>query len=127
MVAKLESRTLDFGLNELDTLATHVRICAAEPSDYASAVTTNCLGFKNWGAGNAFGSPAGGTPNGRQVSSIAITDGTITTAGSANWWAVTDETNSRYLAHGTLNAAQGVNPGNSFSLGSFDIKIPDQA
>jgi hypothetical protein len=127
MVAKLEDRTLDFGLNELDTLATHIRICGTEPSDYASATTANVLGFKNWGAGNAFGAPGAGTPNGRKVSSIAITDGTITTAGTANWWAVTDETNSRYLAHGTLNAAQAVSAGNSFSLGAFDITIPSQA
>jgi hypothetical protein len=124
MAAKLEDRTLDFGLNELDTLATHIRICGTEPSDYASAVTANVLGFKNWGAGNVFGAPAAGAPNGRKVTSVAITDGTITTTGTANWWAVTDETNSRYLAHGTLNAAQAVSAGNTFSLAAFDVRIP---
>lgn len=124
MAASLEDRTLDFGLNELDALATHVRICNTEPTNYTQATTTYVLGYKSWGAGAGFSSPSAGSPNGRQVSSMAITDGTITTGGTANWWAVTDESNSRYLAHGTLQASQVVSAGNTFTLGSFNIKIP---
>lgn len=126
MVAKLEDRTIDFGLNELDTLATHVRLCSGEPTNYAAATTSQVLGFKNWGAGGAFNAPAAGTPNGRKVASVAITDGTVTTTGTANWWAITDETNTRLLAHGTLNATQVVSSGNTFQMGSFDITIPGE-
>ena len=33
----------------------------------AIAATSGLLGYKNWGAGAAFGAPAAGSPNGRQV------------------------------------------------------------
>jgi len=126
MAASLEDRVLDFGLNVLDTEATHVNICNTEPTTYAQATTTFLLGFKSFAAGGVFGAPAAGSPNGRKVSSTAITDGTITTSGTANWWAITDNTNSRFLAHGSLAAAQVVTSGNTFTLASFDIRIPNQ-
>ena len=126
MAASLEDRVLDLGLNVLDTEATHVNICNTEPTTYAQATTTFLLGFKSFSAGGVFGAPAAGSPNGRKVSSAAITDGTITTSGTANWWAITDNTNSRFLAHGSLAAAQVVTSGNTFTLASFDIRIPNQ-
>lgn len=126
MAASLEDRVLDLGLNVLDLESTHIILCSSEPTTYAQATTTFLLGFKNFGAGAAFGSPAAGSPNGRKVSSVAVTDGTITTSGTASWWAVTDNTNSRFHAHGTISAAQVVTSGNTFSLTSFDIRIPNQ-
>lgn len=126
MTASLEDRVLDLGLNVLDTESTHVILCSSEPTTYAQATTTALLGFKSFAAGGAFGAPAAGTPNGRKVSSTAITDGTITTTGTAAWWAITDNTNSRFHAHGQLSASQVVTNGNTFSLTSFDIRIPNQ-
>jgi hypothetical protein len=66
------------------------------------------------------------SPNGRLITSAAITDGTVTTSGTAAWWAATDETNSRLLAHGSLSATQVVTAGNTFTLGSFTIRLPTQ-
>lgn len=126
MAASLEDRVLDFGLDVLDTESTHIRICNSEPTTYAQATTTYVLGFKSFGAGNVFGSPAAGTPNGRKVTSAAVTDGTITTSGTANWWAITDEASSRLNAHGALSASQVVTSGNTFTLSAFDIRIPNQ-
>jgi hypothetical protein len=122
----LEDRVLDTGLNCLDLESTHVDICSTEPTTYAQATTTYLLGFKSFAAGSVFGGPAAGAPNGRKVSSVAITDGTITTSGTANWWAISDNTNSRFLAHGSLAASQVVTAGNTFTLASFDIRIPNQ-
>jgi len=124
MPASLEDRTLDFGLNVLDAETSFISITSSEPTTIAIAATSGLLGFKNWGVGAAFGSPAAGSPNGRKVSSIAITDGTITTTGTANWWAAYAA--GTLHAHGTLAAAQAVTAGNTFSLSSFDIRIPNQ-
>lgn len=124
MAASLEDRVLDFGLNELDTLSTQIFICSSEPTTLAQATATFLLGFKSFAAGSLFGAPAAGAPNGRKVSSVAITDGTITTSGTANWWAVIAATSLH--AHGSLSASQVVTAGNSFTLASFDIRIPNQ-
>lgn len=122
MAAKVEDVILDTGLSVLDTLASHIFICSSEPTTYAEASTTHLLGTKAWGAGNAFGAPAAGaTPTGRKVTSIAITDGTITTTGTASWWAACGTASLQ--AHGLLASAQPVTAGNTFSLGAFDIKL----
>lgn len=118
-------RVLDLGLNVLDTEATHIYICGtSEPSTFTAASSTNALGNKNFGAGAAVGSPAAGSPNGRKVTTTAITDGTVTATGTAAYWAITDNTNSRLLATGTLSASQAVTSGNSFTLPAFDIRLP---
>lgn len=122
MVASLEDRVLDFGLNVLDTESSFVSICSSEPTTLAVAATSGLLGFKNWGAGAAFGAPAAGAPNGRQVASVAVSDGTITTSGTASWWAAYAA--GTLHAHGTLSGAQVVTAGNTFTLASFTIRIP---
>lgn len=123
-MAGLQDRVLDLGLNVLDTEATHMYICSADPGTFTAASSTNALGSKNWGAGAAVGSPAAGSPNGRKVTTTAITDGAVSANGTATHWALTDNTNSRLLAAGPLSASQAVVSGNTFQLGAFDIRIP---
>ena len=122
MVASLEDRVLDLGLNVLDVETTVISVCAAEPTSIAIASGTGLLGHKTGAAGSLFGPPAAGTPNGRQVASVAISDGTITTSGTASWWAAYAA--GTLHAHGTLSGAQVVTAGNTFTLASFTIKIP---
>lgn len=117
-------RVLDLGLNVLDVEATHLYITSAEATTFTQASSTNALGNKNFGVGAVTGSPAAGSPNGRKVTTAAITDGTVTATGTATTWAITDNTNSRLLATGTLSASQGVTSGNTFTLGAFDIRLP---
>jgi hypothetical protein len=125
MVAMLEDTILDTGLTTLDTVTTFVWICQAEPTTLAIAATSGLLGFKSFAAGGAFGAPAAGTsPTGRKVASTAITDGTITTTGTASWWAV--GTSAALHAHGSLSSAQAVTSGNTFSLASFEIRVANQ-
>ena len=71
----LEDRVLDFGLHVLDAEADKFYLCSNVPTTYAE-VLSFALGVKDMGAGNAFGSPAGGTPSGRMISSVAFSDGT---------------------------------------------------
>jgi hypothetical protein len=122
MVASLEDRVLDLGLNVLDTETTTISVCSSEPTSIAIAATSGLLGFKTGAAGSQFGAPSAGAPNGRQVASVAISDGTITTSGTASWWAAYAA--GTLHAHGTLSGAQVVTAGNTFTLASFTIKIP---
>jgi hypothetical protein len=123
MVATLEDRVLDFGLNVLDTESSYLSVCSTEPTTIAIAATTGLLGFKSWGVGSVFGSPAAGSPlPSRKVTSVAVSDGTITTSGTASWWAVYAV--GSLHAHGTLSSAQVVTAGNTFTLTAFDIKVP---
>jgi hypothetical protein len=68
-----------------------------------------------------FGSPANASPNGGKVSSVTITEGTVTTSGTASWWAACAST---FHARGTLAPAQVVAATNTFTLAWFDIRIP---
>ena len=122
----LEDRVLDLGLNVLDTESTHIYICSAEPTTYASATTSSALGNKNFGVGACFSTPASASPNGRKVTSTQITDGVVNGTGTAAFWAATDNTNSRLHAVGSLSASQGVTSGNSFTLTAFDVRLPSQ-
>jgi hypothetical protein len=121
-MASIADRVFDSGLTVLDTEATHIHVCSAEPTVFG---TLNSLGNKNFGAGGCFGAPADRTGGGRKVSSTAVTDGSVTSTGTATHWAVTDTTNSRLLATGALASSQAVTSGNTFTLSSFDIGIAD--
>ncbi len=120
----INDRVFDLGLNVLDTEANRLDICSAEPATYTAATSTNTLGNKT---SFTIGAPSDRTPNGRKVTTSAITDGTVTATGTATHWAIVDTTNSRLLATGSLSASQAVTNGNTFSLGAFDIGIPDAA
>ena len=124
----LNDRVLDFGLSVLDLEADRIDICSQEPATYSEATTggTYSLGNKDHGAsGTAFGSIGDGTPSGRKVSSTSVTDGSVTNTGTASHYAVTDTTAARLLAANTLSSSQAVTSGNTFTLASFDIRIPD--
>lgn len=126
MASVVGDYVLDNGLAALDTLASHIYICSQDPTSYTEAVSTYALGNKNFGAGAAVGAPAAGSPNGRKVTTVAITDGNVTGSGTAAKWAIVDATNSRLLANGALASSQAVTAGNTFSLGAFDIRLPNQ-
>lgn len=119
----LNPRVLDLGLNVLDTEATHLHICSSEPASFA-AVAGATLGNKS---ALSIGAPADATPSGRKVTVAAITDGSVTATGTASHWAITDTTNSRLLAAGTLSASQAVTNGNTFTTGAFDVTLPGLA
>jgi len=117
---------LDNGLVALDTLADKIILVSADPATYAGVAAVT-LGNKTFSAGAAVGAPAAGTPNGRKVSTTAITDGAVTANGTATGWVIVDSVNSRLLVNGDLVAPQVVTSGNTFTLPSFDITLPGVA
>lgn len=128
MTTSLEQYVLDNGLTLLDTASVFIWIAQAEPtsalvSGWTAGTSGNSLlGFKSFAAGALFNSPSGSTGP-RTVTSNAITDGTITTTGTAVWWAT--GISGTMHAHGTLSATQAVTATNTFSLGAFSIIIPN--
>jgi hypothetical protein len=124
MPGKLNPWGIDNGLLGLKAQATHIYICSAEPTDYASATTTLALGNQSFGAGNVFTGPVDRTPNGRKLTTVAVTSGNVTGTGSATRWAIVDSVNSRLLIDNDLASSQSVTAGNVFSIPAFDFGQP---
>ena len=113
----MNDRVYDNGLTVLDTEATAIHICSAEPTTFASL---NSLG----NAAISIGAPAARGGGGRKVTVAAVSGGAITGNGSAVAYAIVDATNSRLLVAAPLSASQTVTSGNTFSLAAFDVGIP---
>ena len=120
-MASISDYVLDAALTKLDTEANAIHICSAEPTVYA---TLNSLGNST---SLSIGAPADRSGGGREVTVAAITDGSVTATGTATHFAIVDTVNSRLLATGSLTASQSVTTGNTFTLSSVAIGIPDPA
>ena len=123
-MATLNDRVLDNGLTILDTEATRVDITSQEATSYAEATSTYTLGNET---SISISAPADASPNGRKVTLSAITGASVTATGTATHFAISDTSNTRLLATGSLSASQAVTSGNTFSLTATDIRIPDPA
>jgi hypothetical protein len=123
-MATLNDRVFDNGLTVLDTEANAVHITSQEATDYTDATSTSTLGNST---SLSIGAPQDRSGGGREVVVAAITDGSVTGTGTATHYAIVDTVNSRLLVTGTLTASQSVTNGNSFTLASFTIGIPDPA
>ena len=123
-MATLNDRVFDNGLTVLDTEANRIDITSQEAASYAEATSTYTLGNST---SLSIGAPADRSGGGREVTAAAISDGSVTGTGTATHYAIVDTINSRLLATGTLTASQSVTSGNTFTLSSFTIGIPDPA
>ena len=121
-MASLADRVFDNGLTVLDTEANRIDITSQEVTTYTEATSTYTLGNST---SLSIGAPADRTGGGRKVAVAAITDGSITGTGTVTHYAIVDTTNSRLLATAALTASQSVTNGNTFTLATFDIGIPD--
>lgn len=124
MPAFLNDRVLDLGLNVLDTEADALVLCSQQPTNFAEAATTYCLGTKT---GISIGAPAARTPSGRKVTVAAIVSGapgSVTATGTATHYGLIDTVNSRLLAAGPLGNSQSLTNGNTFTVAAFDVGFP---
>lgn len=121
-MATLDNRVFDNGLTVLDTEANKLLITSQEASSFTEANATYALGDTT---SLSIAAPSDRTGGGREVVAAAISDGSVTDNGTATHYAIVDTVNSRLLATGSLTASQVVSSGNTFSLGSFTIGIPD--
>jgi len=123
-MASLADRVFDNGLTVLDTEANRIDITSQEATTYAEATSTYTLGNST---SLSIASPSDRSGGGREVVVSAISDGSVSGSGTATHYAIVDTSNSRLLATGSLSASQSVTSGNTFSLASFTIGIPDPA
>ena len=123
-MATLNDRVFDNGLSVLDTEANAIHITSQEAASYAEATSTYTLGNST---SLSVGAPQDRTGGGREVVAAAISDGSVTGTGTATHYAIVDTVNSRLLATGSLTASQAVTSGNTFTLSSFSVGIPDPA
>ena len=121
-MATLNDRVLDSGLSVLDTEANKIVVTSQEATTYTQANATYALGNST---SLSIAAPTDRSGGGREVVVAAITDGSITATGTATHYAIVDTNNSRLLATSTLSASQSVTSGNTFTLASFTIGIPD--
>lgn len=112
---------LDAALSYIDTNAAVLHICSAEPANYAGVAAVT-LGIKT---PPAISTPADRALGGREITVSAISDGEVTGTGTATHYAIVSA--SALLVTGALNASQAVTDGNTFTLTSFTIGIPDAA
>ncbi len=120
-MATLDNRVFDNGLTVLDTEANAIHITSAEATSYANVASVT-LGNST---SLSIGAPQDRSGGGREVVVAAITDGSVTGTGTATHYAIVDTVNSRLLATSTLTASQAVTSGNTFTLSSVAIGIPD--
>lgn len=125
-MATVQDYYLDNGLAALKAGSTDVNINTAEPSTFTAATSgATFLGKKTVAAGSVFPAAiAAGSPNGRKITTLSITDGAISTGGTAAACSVSDNTNSRLGVTTTLSASQVVTAPNPFTLGAFDVRLP---
>lgn len=121
-MATLGDRVFDAGLSALDTEANKITVTSQEATSFAEANATYALGNST---SLSIAAPSDRTGGGRKVTVAAISDGSITATGTATHYAIIDTTNSRLLATAALTASQAVTSGNTFTLATFDIGIPD--
>jgi hypothetical protein len=123
-MATLNNRVFDNGLTVLDTEANRIDITSQEAASYAEATSTYTLGNST---SLSIAAPSDRSGGGREVVVAAVADASVTGSGTATHYSIVDTGNSRLLATGSLTASQAVSSGNTFSLGSFTIGIPDPA
>ncbi len=125
---KLSSYVLDNGLQAIDALADKIYVCSQEPTTYSEATTTGtyALGVNDFGsAGGAInGTMSDATPNGRSITTNAITGGTFLQSGTVVAWAVVDSANSRLLATGSVTSIAITG---AFNMNAFVITEPASA
>lgn len=122
-MASLADYVLDAALSKLDTEANRVDICSSEPTTYTAATSTATLGNST---SITISAPTDGDTSGRKVTLSAISNASVTGSGTATHFAISDTSNSRLLATGSLSGGgQSVTSGNTFSLTAVDIEIPD--
>ena len=122
-MAYINDEVFDQGLDYADTNGTRLDICSQEPTTYAQATTTYTLGNKT---SLNTGATANGDTDGRKVVIPAITDGSVTSSGTASHFALTDGS-SVLIATGALASPLAVTSGQGFTLTSWSITIRDAA
>lgn len=123
-MSAINDSVLDAALNIVKNNTEKIYILSADPGTTWSNIGTYALGSKST---PSFTGPADRTGGGRDVTISAITDGSVSGTGTATHFALTDDSETSVLVSGPLSVSQAVTSGNTFTLTSFKVGIPDPA
>lgn len=113
----------DNGIGILTTDVENLYICDTQPTTFTEASSTYKLGTK--ASPSITGPTDGGAGGGRKVDVGAISDGVVNSAGTAAWFALTDDSASKLLISANLASSLAIATGSPFTLTAFEIQIPD--
>jgi hypothetical protein len=126
-MAFLNDRIYDNGLGVLAGEVNALHLCKSNPSTFAEATGSESVGSATGAALPSVSAPGVRAAGGREVTVGAVTDGSVSATQLATHIALVDTSASRLLVTRALNASQNVTQGNTFTLTSFKIGIPDVA
>lgn len=114
-----DTTVYDAALQVLTTNVNKIVLCSQEPTTYTQANLTYCLASKT---GYTVGAPGARGGGGREVVCSAVSDGTVSTGGTATHYALIS--GSVLYATAALSPTQVVSSGNTWSCASFKMGIP---
>jgi hypothetical protein len=120
MPGKVNPMVLDNGLLWLQQRAMTIAILGQEPKTW-NDVANYALGKRTFGEGLCLSGPTDRLPNGRKLTTVAVTDGTVIGSGTATRWAITDDVLYQLLFDNDLATAMPVRAGEIFTLPAFNI------
>ncbi len=123
-MAALHNDVFDDGLNSIDQNTENLYLLSADPGLIWGNVSTYNLGSKS---DPIIAAPSDRTGGGREIVISAVSDGSVTGTGTATHFALTDDSATKVLVSGTIEATQVVTAGNVFTLTEFAVGIPDPA
>lgn len=109
-------------LNRVCDNVENLYLNSAEATTFTEASSTNLLGTK---ATPSIAAAANATPNGRQRTVAAITDGSVSATGTATHIALTDDSASELALTNSLTSSQSVTSGNTFTTDAMIIRVAD--
>ena len=128
-MAYFHNDVLDAALSYFSTNTENLYITddTGAPDTFTKASATYKCGTKS---SPSFTGPADDGTAGRKITVDAISDGSIatdgtTTTATAQYFALTDDSESKLLMYEELASTQSVTEGNTFTLTAFKLSIPD--
>jgi hypothetical protein len=120
MASKRYAPAVDNGLAYVKANATAIHLLPTGTYADRAAIVAASLGNKTVAAGGIFpGAIAAHTPNGRKITTLNVTDGAGTAAGTAAHWAIVSATEA--LLFGDMTEAKAITSGGVWTLPPFDI------
>lgn len=119
---------IDQALDYIKQNADQLVLTEGEPTDYTDATTDkgsggSALGETSVGTGDF--TLADGDTSGRKVTVASQLGVSVDVSGTADHYAIVDDTNSDLLLVSTISNSQSVTSGNTFDSSAFDEEIED--
>lgn len=128
-MAKFVSDTvLDQALDYIKQNADKLVLCEGKPTNYSDATTDkgsggDALGETSVGTGDF--TLADGDTDGRKVTVASQSGVAVDVTGTADHYAIVDDTNSDLLLVSTISNSQQVTSGNTYDTSQYDDEIGD--